>query len=291
MKAAIKVSDVSKSFGSSKALSNVSFTVQKGDIFGFLGPNGAGKTTLIRCLMDYIRADSGSIQVFRQDSRADSVRLKSKIGYVPADHNLYEHWTGHEHIAFVEEVRGSSARVDSLIERLNFKVSVKVKHLSSGNKQKLALILALLGEPELLVLDEPTQGLDPIFQNEIYEILRDFQGSGGTVFLSSHNLPEVERICNRVAVINQGQLSTEQTLDDLRQVSTHKVVVHFAKNVARNAFNIDGVSLVNYEPRRVELKVQGPLDGVVKALANFTVTDLEVTHASLEEVFMGMYSS
>lgn len=288
-KTAIRIKKLNKSFGKKRALKEVSFNVPAGEIFGFLGPNGAGKTTTIRCIMDFIRGDSGTVTMLGSDAQRDSIRLKSKIGYVPSDHQLNQKWTGADHIAFVASLREASAEMPEIIQRLNFDVSSKVKHLSSGNKQKLSIILALIGDPELLILDEPTQGLDPLFQNEIYEILKSFQEQGKTVFISSHNLAEVQRLCNRVAIIREGKIVAEETLDSLREISTHQVAVRFNKSVSASIFNVPGVTIVSHKPKEVILKVQGELDSTIKLLAQYSVSDLQVEHVSLEEIFMELY--
>ncbi|MCC7543460.1 ABC transporter ATP-binding protein [bacterium] len=286
---AISIKKLNKSFGSKHALKDVSFAIPEGQISGFLGPNGAGKTTTIRCLMDFIRGDSGEIKVLGMDAREDSVALKAKIGYVPSDHQLNEKWTGEQHITYISQARGVSGTAPEIVERMHLDVGSKVKNLSSGNKQKLSIILALIGNPSLLVLDEPTQGLDPLFQNEIYEILRDFQQTGGTVLISSHNLSEVQRLCSRVVIIRDGQIIAEEPLDSLRALNTHEITVRFAKKVSPKVFERDGVVVTAHAPTEISMKVRGGLDAVVKQLAAYSVVDLQVTHASLEEVFMEMY--
>ena len=286
---AISIKKLNKSFGSKHALRDVTFTIPKGQISGFLGPNGAGKTTTIRCIMDFIRSDSGEIKVLSMDARDDSVALKDKIGYVPSDHQLNNKWTGAQHIAFVSKARGVSSLAPGMVDRLNLDVTTKVKNLSSGNKQKLSIILALIGSPSLLILDEPTQGLDPLFQNEIYDILREFQQSGGTVFISSHNLSEVQRLCSRVAIIREGRIVAEESLDNLRELNTHEVTVRFTKKVPTKAFDLPNIVVVSNQSNEISLRVRGELDPIIKLLAQYKVLDLKVVHASLEEVFMELY--
>ena len=289
MKYAISINSVTKTFGSKKALDNISFKVQVGDIFAFLGPNGAGKTTTIRCLMDFIRPTSGTIKVLGLDSQQDSRELKRLVGYVPSDHYLNDKWSGKEHIDFVTELRGAKQSSAGLIDRLDFDINKKVKHLSTGNKQKLAIILAVIGQPKLLVLDEPTQGLDPLFQNEIYTILRDFAKTGGTVFVSSHNLPEVQRLCNNAAIISRGRITQQQSIDNLRALSSHKVSVRFGKSVPIKDFQMDNTTILEHSAKQITLKVTGDLDRLMKVMAKHHVIDLQVEHTSLEEVFLELY--
>lgn len=287
---AIEMQGVAKRFGSHAAIDGVNLQVKAGEIFGFLGPNGAGKTTTIRCLMNFLRPNEGSIEVLGLDADRDSVALKRLVGYVPSDHHLVDRWSGRDHIHYVMRLRGESDLPQELIHQLSLDIDRPVKQLSSGNKQKLAIILGLIGSPQLLILDEPTQGLDPLFQNAVYELLMSFRASGGTVFVSSHNLPEVQRICDRVGIIREGKVVAEESLESLREKSRHIVRARFAKPVPKSAIKLSGVELVRRHGAEVELKVQGSLNPTLKLLSRHDVIDLEVTHASLEEIFMEMYS-
>lgn len=206
MKNVIKVNNLKKYFGKVRAVDGVSFEVKAGEIMGFLGPNGAGKTTTISCMMDFLRPDAGSITILDQDAQQNSTQLKREIGFLPSDVDLYENWTGQEHIKFIEAARGLSSFDEELIDRLSFDPSKKASKLSSGNRQKLGLILALMHKPKVLIMDEPTNGLDPILQQTIYKTLESFADSGAAIFMSSHNLHEVERLCDRVAIIKRGKL-------------------------------------------------------------------------------------
>ncbi len=286
---AITFTNLTKSFGKLVAVNDVTFSVKEGQIFGFLGPNGAGKTTAIRCMMDFIRANSGKVTVFGKDSQIDTVEIKSIIGYLPADHHYYENWNGRDHIKFVSKLRGINEYPDELIKKLDFNPKVKVRTLSSGNKQKLGIILAMLGKPKILVLDEPTQGLDPLLQNSFYELIHEYKQSGGTVFMSSHNLPEVERICDSVAIIRQGKLAAEETLESLREKSLHKFSLLFSEPVERSLFNIKDVKIVTFSPSSVVLEAKGEPTELLAVIAKLPIKDIEVSHASLEEIFMEVY--
>lgn len=290
MSTAISIQNLTKSFGSHTAVKDVSFDVKNGEIFGFLGPNGAGKTTTIRCIMDFIRADHGEIKVAGLNSRVDSVALKRSVGYVSSDNHLTDRWTAREHIDYVKNLRGENADADGLIEQFSLDLDRRVKVLSTGNRQKLNIILGLIGQPKVLILDEPTQGLDPLFQNEVYRVLSAFKAGGGTVFISSHNLAEVQRICDRVGIIRQGELVAVESLKSLIEKTRHVVRVRFAKPVTKSVFEGENLAVQHHSKNEVRLLVKGSLDPVVKLLAKHTLTDLEVTHASLEEVFLEMYS-
>lgn len=287
---ALEIGGISKSFGSHKAIENITFQVKKGEIFGFLGPNGAGKTTTIRCLMNFITPDTGKIKVLGQDAQASSVAVKNMIGYVASDHHLVEKWTAREHIDYIMHLRGAGGDYAGLLKQFSLDLDRRVKVLSTGNRQKLNLILGLIGEPKVLVLDEPTQGLDPLFQNEVYRVLEDFRESGGTVFISSHNLAEVQRICERVAIINQGRLVAVENLESLRQKAQYVVRVRSAKPLPKSVLQNDQVTIRSQAKHEVTFLVRGDLNLIVKILAKHKLSDLEITHASLEEVFLEMYS-
>lgn len=284
----ISFKDVVKSYGTKRALDSISFGVKKGDIFGFLGPNGAGKTTSIRAMMDFVRPDRGEIKIAGLDSRTDAVKLKSKIGYLPADYYHYLGWTGQDHIRFVAKLRGVEVS-SKYVNLLEFNSRTRVKHLSTGNRQKLAIILALIGDPTILILDEPTRGLDPMLQNQIYDILRDFRSGGGTVFMSSHNLSEVEKVCDSIAVIREGKLVVEETLQSLREKSIHHVNVLFGRPVRAKEFEQGTIKVLSSTPRSVSLRVQGDIGPVIHLLGRYHIKDIEVAHASLEELFLELY--
>lgn len=285
---AIKFNHLTKSYGAKKAVDDISFAIGKGEIFGFLGPNGAGKTTTIRCLMDFVRPDSGSIKVGSLDSQTDTVEVKRKIGYLPADYYHYGKWTGEDHIEFACELRGC-APDQKIIEQLQFDSKTKVKHLSTGNQQKLGIVLALLGEPDILVLDEPTRGLDPVLQNQVYDILRDFRRSGGTVFMSSHNLAEVQKICDAVAVIKDGKLIVNETLQSLRGKNLHHIDITFAKAVPADLLKSFDAKVISQAGRSISFRVKGELGSVMRAINRHNIKDIEIHHASLEELFLELY--
>ncbi|MFA6475673.1 MAG: ABC transporter ATP-binding protein [Patescibacteria group bacterium] len=286
---AIKLDNLIKHFGSVKAVAGVSFTVQEGDIFGFLGPNGAGKTTTIRCLMDFIRPSAGKITLFGKDAQLESVSLKNDIGYLSSDTHLYNKWTGLEHIKYVQAFKGASPLLQPLIKRLNYDPTRRVKNLSTGNKQKLNFILALLGKPKLLILDEPTRGLDPILQNEVYLILQEFQQQGGTVFFSSHNMAEVEKICTRTAIIRSGKLVVVENITDLKGRNIHIGHVTFAEKVTLPELSIKNVKFVAEKNAGYSFTITGELKDFFKTIGRYTITDFDLNHASLEDVFLNYY--
>lgn len=290
MSSIIVIKNLRKYFGKLKAVDDINLEVEKGQIFGFLGPNGAGKSTTIRCLMGFNKPTSGQITVLGHDMITNAVEAKRKIGYLPGNVQLYDNWTGRDHIRFFESVRGKSKNIDSLIQRFNYNPDIKFRHLSSGNKQKLGLILALMYDPKLLVMDEPTTGLDPLLQNEIYKILLEMRARGATIFVSSHNLAEVDKLCDRIAIIKEGKLVAVENIKSLRQKSLHKVDVRFGDKFQVADFRIDGVSQIDEIAGGLSITVGGgDLNPILQALAGHKILDLEIGRASLEDVFMKYY--
>lgn len=286
---AIEVRNLKKYFGKTHAVDDISFSVEKGEVFGFLGPNGAGKTTTIRCLMDFLRPTEGEIKILGFDSKKDSVAIKNKIGYLSGDVRLYDGWTGRDHISFLERLRGQKSIARELVGDLDLDADVKFKHLSSGNKQKMGLVIALSFQPELIIMDEPTMGLDPLLQNKIYQILEQFQKNGTTIFMSSHNLAEVDRICSRVGIIKEGKLVTTESIQDLKDKRVHIVKVTFNSPFSRADFSFDGAEIQQELPSGLVIGVKGDLNPLMKKLTNFQIAELEITHASLEEIFLEFY--
>lgn len=287
--AVINVQNLKKSFGKTKAVDGISFDVEEGEIVGFLGPNGAGKTTAIRCMMDFLRPSEGSIEIFGFDAQKDSEKLKNDIGHLSSESTLYNSWTGQEHIDFLEKIRGVSQLDEELIKNLKFDSRKKVSTLSTGNRRKLSLILALMHEPKLLILDEPTVGLDPLLQNYINEILKSQAAKGNTVFMSSHNLPEVEKVCDRVIVLKTGKIVTTETIKALRSKKIYTIYAYFEGEVPKNQLTAES-QLIKEFTGGVALKVRGDIKPLLVKLSGYkNLKDLEISHASLEEVFMEFY--
>jgi ABC-2 type transport system ATP-binding protein len=287
--AAITVNKLSKRFGAKLALSEVSFTVEKGSIFGFLGPNGAGKTTTIRCLMDYLHPDSGEATILGHNAHTDSALIKTSVGFLSSELQLYDNWTGHEHLKLFEGVRGRHDRARELAGELDLDLSRRVKQLSSGNKQKLAIVLAFTGDPKLLLMDEPTRALDPLLQNQLYDLLRAFTKGGGTVFYSSHNLAEVQRLCDGVVIIRAGQVVAERTMADLRELQLHIVEIVAAEPIPAEMLHLTGVKVVHHRGHEATLRVQGDINPLLHLLAHLHLKDLQIAHADLEDIFMEYY--
>jgi len=289
---AIQLKNFKRYFGKVKAVDGISLEVSKGEIFGFLGPNGAGKTTTIRAMMDFIRPTSGSISILGLDSVKGTVELKSKIGYLAPEPRLYDNLTGREHFQLVEKIRGRGARKEELIKKLGAEPNVKVKNLSTGNKQKISLVIALMHNPDVVILDEPTSGLDPLLQNTIYEILSEMGAKGKTVFMSSHNLSEVEKVCGRAAIIRAGKLVAVENIQKLNVKRLYKVWASY-KNTKdlKDLKKIKGVEVETESDNDIYLNVSGKIDPVVKYFAEENIDDIRIEHAGLEETFLNFYKS
>ena len=286
----ISIKNLKKSFGKTKAVDGISFDVREGEIMGFLGPNGSGKTTTIRCLMDFLRPDEGKIDILGLDAQKNTTELKNDIGHLSSESTLYNSWTGQEHIDFLEKIRGISRFDEELIDNLKFDPRKKIHALSTGNRRKLAVILALMHQPKLLILDEPTVGLDPLLQNYIYEILKDQTAKGNTVFMSSHNLAEVEKVCDRVIVLKEGKIVAIETISALREKKIYTIYAYFEGAVPKKELTTDGAHLIKELPGGLALKVRGDIKPLlVKLSRHKNLKDVEISHASLEEVFMEFY--
>jgi ABC-2 type transport system ATP-binding protein len=285
----IKVNNLKKYFKSVKAVDGISFTVKKGEIVGFLGSNGAGKSTTIRCLMNFISPTEGNIEVFGLDATKNSEKIKEMTGFLPGEVNLHEEWTGEEHIQLVKNIRKTQTNEDELIQKLDFDPKKKVKNLSTGNKQKLGLILTLMDKPKLLILDEPTTGLDPFLQGEVYKILQDLAGQGTTIFMSSHFLTEVERTCSKVIILKEGKIVAEEDIKDLKKKKLYSVELTFDKKVPIKELKKQGFNVTMLHDKQAELSVSGDIRKIIGKLDDFDITDLEISRSDLEDVLMTYY--
>jgi len=292
MTATIETERLTKSYGSHRGIIDVDLTVNQGEIFGFLGPNGAGKTTTIRIVLDLIRPTSGTARVFGIAASADPVAIHRRIGYIPGEFALYDRLTGGQTIDYFANLRGGVDRAYQrmLIERLDIDPSRRYRELSKGNKQKIGLVLALQHRPELLILDEPTSGLDPLVQQTFFELVRDARDQGNTVFLSSHILSEVERTCDRVAIIRDGRIAKIGSVESLRDLAHHQVELRFADGAQVDVFAaLPGVSDVEVDGNTVRMRVSGPITPVVRAAAGYELLDFVSREPTLEETFLAQY--
>jgi ABC-2 type transport system ATP-binding protein len=294
MNTVIDIRELSKSYDkrAAPALDNLTLTVERGEIFGYLGPNGAGKTTTIRLLLDLIRPSAGSMSVLGLDVQRQSTAVRSQIGYLPGELSLWDHLTGRDVLRYMAGLRpGSDMRfARELAERLHLDLDARVRSYSTGNRRKVGIIQALMHHPPLLILDEPTTGLDPLMRQTFNAILREARADGQTVFLSSHVLSEVEAVCDRVAMLRNGRLRQIMHISDLRSVLARTVTIYSSAPMLFDGWNeVPGVQSVAQIPNAIRLQVVGSLDAVIKRAAFYPVEDLRVEHASLEQIFMEQY--
>ena len=292
--AAIQTSKLSKDYGLGHGLFDLDLTVTPQEVFGFLGPNGAGKSTTIRCLMGMIRPTNGSAHIFGLDCLRDSVEVKRKVGYMPGDMPQFGSLRGREVVAYLGGLRGNidTALIRKIAERFDLDLGRRFREYSSGNKKKLGIVLAFMHKPDLLILDEPTGGLDPLNQQEFYRLVNETRDAGATIFLSSHILSEVEHVCDRVGIVRSGRLVKVADLDEIHSIRVHRLEIEFAPGteVPQEAIrSVSGVEDLVVEDNKVTCAVKGTFDPLLKALSGTTVINLVSHEPSLEEVFLTYY--
>jgi ABC-2 type transport system ATP-binding protein len=287
----ISVNQLTKFYGKTLGVQDLNFSVSQGEIFGFLGPNGAGKTTTIRMLLDLLRPSSGQIHIFGKEIYDHSLEIRRRSGYLPGNFSAYGNMTGIDFLRFAGSMRRTSPKLQSsLIDRFQLSkedLSQKVKHLSHGTLQKLGIIQAFFHQPELLILDEPTIGLDPLMQEEFYRLLFEVQNKGKTIFFSSHNLAEVEKICHRIAIIRDGKLVALETLESLKKKKVRRL--KFILKEPADALELPGANLVKQKDLYYEYLVEGDMKPLLQKLSSLPIDDLIFPEPDLEEVFMAYY--
>lgn len=291
MQPVIELKHVTKQYGSSRGIKNVSLSVEPGTVFGFLGPNGAGKTTTIGLLVDLIRPTKGSLRIFGLDVRAESVAIRRRIGFLAGDFALDGSLSGWQQLTYFGNLHGgmNKARARELAERLDCNLTRPIKTLSRGNKQKVGLISALMHDPELLIFDEPTSGLDPLIQAEFNNIIAEHQAEGKTAFISSHVLSEVQTICTQVGFIREGELIAVKSLAELGEAAAKHVRLTAAKATRQALTELPGSKVRLHEGDTLELTYSGDVNQLVKLLAAHKVEDVSITEADLETIFMEYY--
>jgi len=287
----IQTFGLTKYYGEVRGVENLDLEVKPGEIFGFLGPNGAGKTTTIRLLLDFLRPTQGRAEIFGLDVRAHSIQIRERLGNLPGDVSLYENLNGEEFLALIGKLHGNQngKRKEELAERLDMDLSRKIRTYSKGMKQKVAIIQSLMNDPELLILDEPTSGLDPLVQREFYNLLKEEKERGKTVFLSSHILPEVERVCDRAGILRDGLLVDIENIEDLKTKRVRKLELILKEGVPEEKLNIPGTKLLHYSDQRAELEIYVHIGELIPRLAELPLEDMIFPEATLEDTFMKFY--
>ncbi|MBZ0303077.1 MAG: ABC transporter ATP-binding protein [Anaerolineae bacterium] len=292
MKPVLETIDLTKHYPGKLALDRLNLSVQQGEIFGYLGPNGAGKSTTIRLLMDLIRPSGGRARILGMDTHRQSVAIKRHIGNLPAEVRLWDHLTGEQVLRYLCSLRpGCDMKYTfTLADRLGLDVGIPVRDYSTGNRRKLGLIQALAHRPTLLILDEPTTGLDPLVQQTFHDLMREIRSEGRTVFLSSHMLSEVESICDRVGILRDGRLKAVERISDLKRVHYRWVTLRTTGGRDPDLWAVlPGVDKVVLTADAVRLRVTGSLDPMIKQAAALTVHDMNIEEPDLEDIFLAFY--
>jgi ABC-2 type transport system ATP-binding protein len=289
---AIETHGLSVYYGRHRGILDVDLRVEQGEVFGFLGPNGAGKTTTQRVLMDIIRPTAGEARMLGRDCQKDGVAARDRVGYLPGELSLYDSMKVRRFFKMYASLQKSNTdpgHWQALSERLELDTSRKIGQLSHGNKQKVGVVAAFMNKPDLLILDEPTTGLDPLVQQTVMELVREANRAGATVFFSSHILPEVQAVCDRVGIIRDGQLVATERVEDLTRQHFKRVRFTFATIPPADAFTQDGVTVLARDGQGVILEIRQHLDKVMETVVQYGITDIETIPVSLEEIFLAYY--
>ena len=287
----IEIRQLTKDYGNNRGIFDVSLSVKKGEVFGFLGPNGAGKSTTIRHLMGFIQADQGSCQINGLDCLRDHARIQQALGYLPGEIAFMDDMTGIEFIKFMAKMKGMTdlTKAYELMERFELNPQGKIKKMSKGMKQKIGIICAFMHDPELLILDEPSSGLDPLMQNRFIELVLEEKQRGKTIFMSSHIFEEIERTCDRTAMIKDGRLISIEELQTLK-ASKHKTYqITFATQELAEQFMDEGVECKQVESNVIKVVPRNNLNYLLATLSRYDIIDLDITKPTLEELFLHFY--
>ncbi len=289
---AIIIENLTKLYGKHVGVKNLNLSVDKGEIMGFLGPNGAGKTTTIRSSLALISKTAGKIAIFGLDSHRDAVAIRKKTGYLPGDFGLIPSVKVKSYLKYLLSLSNypSTKKMASLAERLELDLDRKTNELSKGNKQKVGIVQALMADQDLIIMDEPTSGLDPLMQQEFYRILREEHRRGKTVFMASHNLAEVEKVCDRVAIIRKGHLEVVENIQALQEKTGKVLEVEFSDAVSVNEFKIEGVSEIQEDNGKLTLTIHENLDSVIEAVSRHRILNMNLRTYSLEQLFLKYYT-
>jgi len=288
----IEIKNLTKMYGNHVGVKDLNLTVHKGEITGFLGPNGAGKTTTIRSCLALIAKTAGEITIFGLDSHRDAIAIRKKTGYLPGDFGLISSVKVSSYLKYLLSLNecNSAKRMVSLAKRLELDLDRITNELSKGNKQKVGIIQSLMADQDLIIMDEPTLGLDPLMQQEFYRILREEKKRGKTIFMASHNLAEVETVCDRVAIIRQGQLKVVEEIQVLQEKTGKVLEVEFRDPVTIDEFKLKGVSNVHQDNGRLTLTIHENLDSIIKAVSNHRILNMNLKTYSLEQLFLKYYA-
>lgn len=287
----IKISNITKDYGNRRGVFDLSFSVKKGEVFGFLGPNGAGKTTTIRNLLGFIKADRGSCTINGMDCFKHSAQIQKNMGYLPGEIAFMDDMTGIQFIKFVAAMKEITdfSRAEELMKKFELNPCGKIKKMSKGMKQKIGLVCAFMHEPDILILDEPTSGLDPLMQNIFVELILDEKRKGTTILMSSHMFEEVEKTCDRVGIIKEGCLIAVEDIQNLRKNKIKSYIVSFDNEKMAEDFLKEKFEIQSVNKNQITVNIKGDIMPFIVALGKYKITGLDVSSQSLEELFMDFY--
>ena len=294
---AIETVHLAKRYGRARGIEDVTMRVEPGEVFGFIGPNGAGKSTTIRTLLGLIKKTSGEARIFGMDCERDRVRIAAETGYLPSEVRYYDRMRARELLdyaaSFTSDPAACRTRVRELAERLDLALDQRIDDMSLGNRKKVGIVQALLAEPRLIILDEPTSGLDPLMQRTFFDLIKQENGRGATILFSSHVLSEVQRICDRVAIIRDGRVVRTQSITELAASRVKRVVVEFAgeSEAPKAALEAAGARDVEVDGPQARFLFDGGANALVRALSGFDLANVDIAEPSLEEVFMRYYGA
>jgi ABC-2 type transport system ATP-binding protein len=288
----LQIQGLVKSYGSVQAVRGIDLAVRAGEVFGFVGPNGAGKSTTIRCILDLLRPTAGEIRVFGRDPRTDGAQIRERVAYVPGELRLPERLTGRQFLRSIGRLRArfEAGRIDELAERFTLDLDRPIRQLSSGNRRKVSVLSAFLSDADLLILDEPTGGLDPLMQHEFLQLVRERRAAGATVFLSSHILSEVQSIADRMAVLRAGGIVAAGTVNEVRGLARQRVEVWFDTDAPARLAGLPGIGQVVIDGRRFTAVLTGSARPLIDALAGQPINSIQIQEPDLEEAFLGLYT-
>ncbi len=290
---AIELNRLSKRYGKHQAVSDLTFSVEEGEVYGFIGPNGAGKSTTIRTLLNFIYPTSGSAKIFGKDIITDTKEIKQEVGYLPSEAHYYENMKVRELLNYSASFYKKSPakkKIEDLSERLELDLSKRFEDLSFGNRKKVGIVQALLHEPRILIMDEPTGGLDPLMQHTFFDLLLEEKKKGVTIFFSSHILSEVQKMCNRVAIIKEGRLIANDTIENLTKNQFKNVTILLEEGQSLN-LGLEGIIQQEQIGQTLSILFRGDTHALIHALSQQSYRDLVIEEPSLDEIFMHFYQT
>ncbi len=287
----IEIKNLTKNYGCNKGIFDVSLSVKQGEVFGFLGPNGAGKTTTIRNLMGFIRPDSGSCTINSLDCYSDASKIQENLGYLAGEIAFLDDLTGKQMLEFTASMKGitDKSRMYELIKRFELDPKGKIKKMSKGMKQKIGIICAFMGNPDIVILDEPTSGLDPLMQNIFIDLILEEKQKGKTIFMSSHIFEEIERTCDKTAIIKEGKIVSIEDMETLKLKKRKSYILTFNTLKDADAFLSEGFDIVDRCQTKVTVSINDDVSSFLKKLSNYDIKDLDIKTQSLEEIFLHFY--